>query len=153
MVKLLSPYEFTIETESNTWRGDVKDGNAQAWVSLIQTLKQKAVKTASMRPKQSFYSIGEQNTRDLLTRGDFGSAEILGSIFARGYTSDLPTHDEVDAEAEARAEAALAMIGEDVDDPEALLAAIGKARKLSEQRELDDNDAFSNKKNPFCSVM
>ena len=140
VVTFVSPHEFAIETETSVWRGDVRDGTAQAWVSLIQAMKQKALKTASTRPPRVAFrqiSPAELNTREVLNRSDFGSVDVMGSMmFARGaFSSDLPTHAELEAEAEARAEAALKLVGNDpaLASPEAIAAALGRQRTASGQ--------------------
>ena len=136
VVRLVSPSEFTIDTETTSWRGEVKDMTSNAWVSLIQAMKQKALRTASLRPPRGPFvprlvSPSEVNTRELLNRPDFGSVDVLGSIYAaRGsITSDLPTDEELEAEAEARVDAALKLMADEhpeITAPEALVAALGR---------------------------
>lgn len=138
VVTFMSANEFAIETETSVWRGEIRDGTAQAWVSLIQAMKQKALKTANARPPRVAFrqlSPAEQNTREVLNRSDFGSVDVMGSMmFARGaFSSDLPTHDELEAEAEARVEAAMKLMGDnnELASPEAIVAALGRQRTAS----------------------
>ena len=125
----ISPSEFTIETDTGNWRGEVGDGTAQAWVTLIQTLRLKAVRTASMRPQRSFAPVKrlptqrEMQTTEILAKPDVGSYETVGALYARGYSSDLPSHEELEAEAEARVDAAIkAMQSQGITDPEQIVA-------------------------------
>jgi 3-phosphoinositide dependent protein kinase-1 len=171
VVTYVSPVEFVIETETKTWRGEVRDGSSQAWVSLVQAMKQKAIKAASQRPQRSYHrtvSPQEQNTRNILDRKDFGSMNIMGSVFAQGgVTSDLPSHEELEAQAEARIEAALRLVGSpDKVKAEDIMAALEKQRERSESEsddpyriEIDDNAVFPNNRprrrenSTSCSLM
>ena len=126
---LLSANEFTIETDTGNWKGEVADGTAQAWVTLIQTLRLKAVRTASMRPQRSgvrkLPSQREIQTKEVLGNPDVGSYETVGSLYARGFSSDLPTHEELEAEAESRVDAAIkAMRERGITDPEQIVAVL-----------------------------
>lgn len=126
---LISPTEFTIETDTGNWRGEVIDGTAQAWVTLIQTLRLKAVRTASLRPQRSLVkklpSQREIQTKEILGNPEVGSFETVGSLYARGFSSDLPTHEELEAEAEARVDAAIkAMHDRGITDPEQIVAVL-----------------------------
>ena len=183
LVTYLSANDFLIETETSTWRGEVRDGTAQAWVSLIQTLKQKAVKTASLRPQRllmrSQISPAEFMAREALSRSDFGSVDALGSVYSRGgFTSDLPSHAEIEAEAEARVEAALKLMGDSPESKTAaeIVAALSKQRSTrclspkspsvpesshscDDQYRIDIDDAFSSserrrrKNSSSCALM
>ena len=169
-VSVVSPYEFTIETEISTWRGEVKDGTAQAWVALIQAMKQKAVKVSSSRPSRSLLATStyDSTTRDILARGQFGSIEAMGAIFTKtAFSSDLPTHEEIEAKAEARVEAALRKLSENPDtvDPESLISALTKQRSAekstpsaNEQKKEDIDDVFlqssrRRENSTSCSIM
>ena len=176
VVTFVSPTEFSIDTDTSRWKGEVSDGTAQAWVSLIQAMRQKAMKTASLRPPRSHYftralSPEIVSTGEILARSEFGSVDVIGSMYARGgYSSDLPTHAELEAEAEARVEAALKKIAEnpDLSDPEAFVAALG--RQISnpppespvseDQCKIENGDIFSSgsgrrsrESSSSCSIM
>ena len=125
----VSPTEFTIETDTGNWRGEALDGTAQAWVTLIQTLRLKAVRMASLRPPRrpltKLPSHRELQTREILSKPDAGSYEAVGSLYARGSSSDLPTHQEIEAEAEARVDAAIKAIqSRGITDPQEMVAVL-----------------------------
>ena len=142
-ITFLSATEFSIETESTYWRGEVRDGTAQAWVSLIHAMKQKAVKAASSRPPRPFQRVvspQEANTIKILERPNFKSMDIMGSLYARGgVSSDLPSQEELEAVAQARVEAALKQLGGSSGNvtPDVVIAAIEKQRST----ERDDDKA------------
>jgi serine/threonine protein kinase len=150
LVLYLSPTEFSIETETSVWRGEVRDGSSQAWVSLIQAMKQKAIKAASLRPQRSHprgVSPQEINTRKILDRKDLGPMDIMGSVFAKGgISSDLPSHEELEAEAEARVDAAIKLIETETGkvSPEAVVAVIEKqlSRERSSGSESPSDDPY-----------
>jgi len=151
-ITFISPTEFSIETESTVWRGEVRDGTAQAWVSLILAMKQKAIKAASTRPPRPFKRIvspQEANTSKILGRSDFKSMDIMGSLYARGgVSSDLPSQEELEAVAQARVEAALKQLGRDPGNvtPDTVIAAIEKQR--SPERN-DDKSSDSQSEDPY----
>lgn len=173
-VSFVSPYEFTIETEISAWRGEVKDATAQAWVALIQAMKQKAVKVSNARPSRSFVlptPVNDSATRDILARGQFGSIEAMGAIFTKtAFSSDLPTHDELEAKAEARVEAALRKLSEcsETVNQESLITALTKqissrsepksSEPVLEQSQTEVDDVFAHsggtrENAASCSVM
>jgi 3-phosphoinositide dependent protein kinase-1 len=115
----ISATEFSItSTEAaEAWHGHVRDGTAHAWVSLIQSLHQKTLRQRPAKPQHP------AAVTEILNRKDFGCSDVVGSVslFARGTSSDLPSSAELQAQAEARAEAALRLF--DCNDPNTLIAA------------------------------
>jgi hypothetical protein len=167
-VSFVSPYEFSIESDISTWRGEVIDGTAQAWVALIQAMKQKAIKVSNARPSRSLI-LNSSTTRDILSREQFGSVEAMGAIFTKSaFSSDLPTHDELEAKAEARVEAALRKLSEyppENVDHGSLINALAKQistkseQPVSDQQnitEIDDVFSHSARKrenSTSCTIM
>ena len=145
-ISFVSTTEFLIATESTSWRGEVLDGTAQAWVSLMLAMKQKALKAASGRPPRPFHravSPQELNTGKLLERGDFRSLDIMGSLYARGgASSDLPSHDELEAVAQARVNAALRLMKDNPGNlsPQQIVAAIERQRSNETDRSESQSD-------------
>ena len=84
-----------------------------------------------MRPQRSFVPLQKQptqreiQTKEILAKPDVGSYETVGALYARGFSSDLPTHEELEAEAEARVDAAIkAMQSQGITDPQQIVAVL-----------------------------
>jgi hypothetical protein len=128
-------------------------------------MKLKAVKVSSSRPSRSVLvtSNHDSTTRDILVRGQFGSIEAMGAIFTKtAFSSDLPTHEEIEAKAEARVEAALRKLSENPDNVD-LISALTKQRSTEkssahEEKKEDLDDVFiqsgrRRENSTSCSIM
>jgi hypothetical protein len=151
-VTLVSPTEFSIMTETGSWKGEVVDGSANAWVTLIQRLRQKAMKSASLRPPRPIRrnSYRETQTRELLSKPEIGSYETMGSLYSKKYSSDLPTHEEIEAEAEARVDAALKLVGKDITDANELVAVLEEQMR---RKDMSPTPVPRRPKKSSCTIM